>query len=54
MAATASDTIYLCVSDAQGNMVSLINSVFDYFGSGIVVPGGTGLLLHDRGVGFSR
>ena len=51
-AATASDTIYLAVSDAQGNMVSLINSVFDYFGSGVVVPG-TGLLLHDRGVGFT-
>ncbi len=51
-AATASDTIYLAASDAQGNMVSLINSVFDYFGSGIVVPG-TGVLLHDRGVGFT-
>ena len=51
-AATDSDTIYLAASDAQGNMVSLINSVFDYFGSGIVVPG-TGVLLHDRGVGFT-
>jgi gamma-glutamyltranspeptidase / glutathione hydrolase len=51
-AATASDTIYLAVADGRGNMVSLINSVFDYFGSGIVVPG-TGVLLHDRGVGFT-
>jgi len=51
-ARTASDTIYLCAADAQGNMVSLINSVFDYFGSGVVVPG-TGVLLHDRGVGFT-
>ncbi len=51
-AATASDTIYLAVADAEGNMVSLINSVFDYFGSGVVVPG-TGILLHDRGVGFT-
>ena len=51
-ARTASDTIYLCAADAQGNMVSFINSVFDYFGSGIVVPG-TGMLLHDRGVGFT-
>lgn len=51
-AATASDTIYLSVGDAQGNMVSFINSVYDYFGSGIVVPG-TGILLHDRGVGFT-
>jgi gamma-glutamyltranspeptidase/glutathione hydrolase len=51
-AATASDTIYLAAADADGNMVSLINSVFDYFGSGVVVPG-TGVLLHDRGVGFT-
>ncbi len=50
--ATHSDTIYLAVADAQGNMVSLINSVFDYFGSGIVVPG-TGLLMHDRGTAFT-
>jgi len=51
-AMTSSDTIYLTAADADGNMVSLINSVYDYFGSGIVVPG-TGLLLHDRGTGFS-
>jgi gamma-glutamyltranspeptidase/glutathione hydrolase len=51
-AATASDTIYLAAADAQGNMISFINSVFDYFGSGVVVPG-TGVLLHDRGVGFT-
>ncbi len=51
-AATKSDTIYLTTADAQGNMVSFINSVYDYFGSGVVVPG-TGVLLHDRGVGFT-
>lgn len=51
-AITKSDTIYLTTADAQGNMVSLINSVYDYFGSGVVVPG-TGILLHDRGVGFT-
>ena len=51
-ARTASDTIYLATADQHGNMVSLINSVFDYFGSGVVVPG-TGILLHDRGVGFT-
>ena len=51
-AATASDTIYLSVADRDGNMVSFINSVYDYFCSGIVVPG-TGILLHDRGVGFT-
>jgi gamma-glutamyltranspeptidase/glutathione hydrolase len=33
-------------------MVSLINSIYDYFGSGVVVPG-TGLMLHDRGLGFT-
>jgi gamma-glutamyltranspeptidase/glutathione hydrolase len=51
-AATSSDTIYLAAADKDGNMVSFINSVYDYFGSGIVVSG-TGILLHDRGVGFT-
>ncbi|HXT71984.1 MAG TPA: gamma-glutamyltransferase [Vicinamibacterales bacterium] len=50
--ATHSDTIYLAAADSQGNMVSLINSIFDNFGSGVVVPG-TGLLLHDRGISFT-
>ncbi len=49
---TASETIYLTTADAEGNMVSLINSNFDAFGSGIVVPG-TGFPLHNRGAGFS-
>ena len=51
-AATSSDTIYLAAADEHGNMVSLINSIYDYFGSGVVVPG-TGLMLHDRGLGFT-
>jgi gamma-glutamyltranspeptidase/glutathione hydrolase len=51
-ATTASDTIYLATADADGNMVSLINSIYDYFGSGVVVPE-TGVLLHDRGLGFT-
>jgi gamma-glutamyltranspeptidase/glutathione hydrolase len=51
-AATSSDTIYLAAADQHGNMVSLINSIYDYFGSGVVVPG-TGLMLHDRGLGFT-
>jgi gamma-glutamyltranspeptidase / glutathione hydrolase len=51
-ARTESETIYLTVADAFGNMVSLINSTFDAFGSGIVVPG-TGFALHNRGAGFS-
>jgi gamma-glutamyltranspeptidase/glutathione hydrolase len=49
---TASETIYLTTADAEGNMVSLINSNFDAFGSGIVVPG-TGFALHNRGASFT-
>jgi gamma-glutamyltranspeptidase / glutathione hydrolase len=51
-ARTESETIYLTVADAEGNMVSFINSNFDAFGSGIVVPG-TGFALHNRGAGFT-
>ena len=50
--ALSSETIYLTVADARGNMVSFINSLFDEFGSGVVVPG-TGFALHDRGAGFT-
>jgi gamma-glutamyltranspeptidase/glutathione hydrolase len=49
---TNSETIYLTAADAEGNMVSLINSNYDAFGSGIVVPG-TGFALHNRGAGFT-
>ena len=49
---TKSETIYLTVADSEGNMVSFINSNYDYFGSGIVVPG-TGFVLHNRGAGFT-
>ena len=49
---TQSETIYLTAADAEGNMVSFINSNFDLFGSGIVVPG-TGFVLHNRGAGFT-
>ena len=46
------DTIYLTAADSAGNMVSLIQSVYHYFGSGIVVPG-TGFALQNRGMSFS-
>jgi gamma-glutamyltranspeptidase/glutathione hydrolase len=46
------DTIYLCVVDARGMVVSLNQSLFLAFGSGVVVPG-TGVLLHDRAAYFT-
>jgi gamma-glutamyltranspeptidase / glutathione hydrolase len=42
------DTTYLTVVDREGNMVSLIQSNYESFGSGIVAAG-TGFVLHDRG-----
>lgn len=45
-------TAYLCAADGDGLMVSLIQSNFVGFGSGVVVPG-TGIGLHDRGARFS-
>lgn len=46
------DTIYLCVVDRDGNAVSLIQSIFHAFGSG-VVAGDTGIILQNRGSYFS-
>jgi gamma-glutamyltranspeptidase/glutathione hydrolase len=46
------DTVYLCVADEHGNLVSLIQSVAFDFGSGIVAEG-TGILLQNRGCYFS-
>ncbi len=44
-------TVYLCAADEAGMMVSLIQSNYMGFGSGVVVPG-TGISLQNRGTGF--
>src|SRR5712692_3839240 len=46
------DTIYMTVADGEGNVVSLIQSLFSDFGSGIVA-GDTGIVLHNRGSLFN-
>jgi gamma-glutamyltranspeptidase len=46
------DTIYLCATDQDGNLVSLIESNYMGIGSG-VMAGETGMLLHNRGAWFS-
>ena len=46
-----SDTVYLSAADSAGNVVSLINSLFMGFGSGMVA-GDTGIVLQNRGYGF--
>lgn len=46
------DTIFLTVVDKDGNIVSLIQSNYSGFGSGLV-PDGVGFMLHNRGALFS-
>lgn len=46
------DTVYLAAADADGMMVSFIQSNYQGFGSGIVIPG-TGIAMQNRGAGFS-
>ena len=46
------DTIYLTAADKDGNVISLIQSIYESFGAGIVA-GETGITLHNRGALFS-
>ena len=46
------DTIYLSAIDRHGNIVSLIQSIYEGFGTAIVPPA-TGFALHNRGALFT-
>jgi gamma-glutamyltranspeptidase/glutathione hydrolase len=46
------DTVYLTAADGDGNVISLIQSIFASFGAGIVAAD-TGIALHNRGAGFT-
>ncbi len=50
--AGGTDTIYLSAVDREGNMVSLIQSNYEGFGSGVVAAG-TGFALQNRGALFN-
>jgi gamma-glutamyltranspeptidase/glutathione hydrolase len=45
-------TVYLTAADQRGGMISMIQSNFTGFGSGVVVPG-TGISLQNRALGFT-
>ena len=45
-------TVYLCAADSDGMMVSFIQSNYQGFGSGIVIPG-AGIAIQNRGYGFT-
>ncbi len=45
-------TVYITAADSNGMMVSLIQSNYFGFGSGVVVPG-TGISMQSRGLSFS-
>jgi gamma-glutamyltranspeptidase/glutathione hydrolase len=45
-------TVYLCAADGEGRMISMIQSNFSGFGSGVVIPG-WGIALQNRGSAFT-
>lgn len=45
-------TVLLCAADSAGNMVALIQSNYEGFGSGVVIPG-TGIAMQNRGACFT-
>lgn len=51
-APTEGGTVYVCAADDSGMMVSFIQSNYEGFGSGIVIPD-TGISMQNRGMGFS-
>jgi gamma-glutamyltranspeptidase len=50
----ASETVYVTAADAEGNMVSLINSVYDNFRLRHRGARDRDSLLQNRGAGFTR
>jgi gamma-glutamyltranspeptidase/glutathione hydrolase len=45
-------TVYLTAADRWGNMVSLVHSIYEVYGSGVTIPP-YGMILHNRGNPFS-
>jgi gamma-glutamyltranspeptidase/glutathione hydrolase len=51
-AGSPSGTVFLAVADADGGACSLIQSLYEGYGSGFMAPG-TGILLQNRGANFT-
>jgi len=51
VAGCSGDTTYLCTVDSDGNMVSLMTSIYGLFGSALMA-GDTGVLLNNRASAF--